>query len=249
MVETNALVRTSSTPGWEPVGSGAQMFRADYRYGSAGVATCSAVKLGGGRLALVSPPGGAQAPALYDDLDRLGEVSMIIAPNAYHRVGLPMAAARYPGAGIFAPETALKRVGAVLPRAPRAIQSLGREIPPELEIFAPPHMKHQDTIVRVHTPEGALWTLHDIILNMADLSTNPVERWVLGLLGYKKGLRINRFGLRLGLLADKPAFSRWLVSELERLPPAVFVPGHGPVIRERALLERLPELAVEMASL
>ena len=32
MVETHALVRTSSAPGWEPVGSGAQMFRADYRY-------------------------------------------------------------------------------------------------------------------------------------------------------------------------------------------------------------------------
>jgi hypothetical protein len=105
-------------------------------------------------------------------------------------------------------------------------------------------MKSQDTVARVHTPEGVVWTFHDILLNMEEVSSSPVEAWVLGLLGYKPGLRVNRFGTREVLVADRPAFRGWLLGELERLPPSAVVFGHGPALREG--LERLPEVVAQI---
>ena len=239
---------SSDAPLWQPVDGHGWMHQATYRYGSAGVANATAVRIGEGRLALLSPPGGKAGPELLDQLANLGEVTAIIAPNAFHRSGLPGAAARFPNATIYAPETALKRVAAVLPRAPVALQSLSG-LPPEVEIFAPPHMVRQDTALRLHTPEGTIWTLHDVVLNMTEVGSNAVDRWVLNRLGYLPGLRINRFGLRFVLLGDRPAFSGWLADERRRAPPAVFAPGHGAVLRDPELLQNMIPLAEEIAGI
>ena len=239
---------SSDAPLWQPVDGRGWMHQATYRYGSAGVANATAVRIGEGRLALLSPPGGAAGPELLDQLGNLGEVTAIIAPNAFHRSGLPGAAARFPDAILYAPETALARVAAVLPRAPVALQSI-RGLPPEVEIFAPPHMARQDTALALHTPEGTIWTLHDVVLNMTEIGSNAVDRWVLNRLGYLPGLRLNRFGLRFVLLGDRPAFSRWLAEALRRDPPAVFAPGHGAVLREPDLAQRMVALAEEIAGI
>lgn len=235
-------------PLWEPIDEAGRVRRAEYRFGSAGRATCSTVDLGGGRMALFSPPGGADAGPLYDELGGYGEVVAVVAPNAYHRMGLPAAAARYPGAELFAPEKAVARVGKKLEKGKvvRPLEDLQPRLPEDVEVFVPPFMKSSDTMVRVSTGLGVVWTIHDVILNMEVTSTNAVERWALGLLGYKPGLRVNRFGIRFVLVADRPAFSRWLREELERVPPAAMVAGHGPPLREPALLARLPELAGEI---
>lgn len=247
-LSTLPLASGTSTS-WEPVDAQGRVHRADYRYGRSGVATCSTVGLGDGRLVLVSPPGGADTDALYTALDGLGEVAAIVAPNAYHRVGLPVAATRYPQARIYAPPTAVKRVGERAPREVRPLDALAPTLPPEVEIFTPPHMKSQDTMVRVQTPEGVIWTQHDLILNMTVVSSHPIERWLLGLLGYKTGLRVNRFGAKLGLLKDPPAFASWWTAELQRTPPVAVVPGHGPVLRDAEPLARIPALIDELGRL
>lgn len=236
---------------WESVDEAGRMRRAEYAFGSAGRATCTALDLGGGRLALVSPPGGPEAPAILAELDTLGEVAAVLAPNPYHRMGMPLAAARYPKAALFAPEAAIPRARKGLDgaREVRPLAELQPSLPDGLEILIPPHMKSPDTVLRLHTPQGTVWTFHDILLNIEVVSSNPVERWALGLLGYQRGLRVNRFGCRWVLVADKPAFAAWLRAELERLPPAVFAPGHGPIVRDGALLARLLTLADEIGRL
>lgn len=227
---------------WERVDAGGRVHRASYRYGTPGPATTTLVDLGDGRLVLLSPPGDA---ALYNALEGMGEVVAVVAPNGFHRFGLPMAAKRCPKARFFAPERAVARAAQKLDgREVRPLEALAGELPEDVEIFVPPHMKSQDTVVRVHTAEGVIWTLHDLLLNMEEVSSSPVERWVLGLLDYRPGLRINRFGLRWVLLGDRAGFRGWLLGELERLPPAAVVFGHGPALREG--LERVAEVAAQI---
>ena len=236
---------------WEPVDPEGRVRRAAYHFGSAGRANCTAVGLGDGRLVLCSPPGGPDANALFDRVDALGEVVAVVAPNGFHRVGMPMAARRYANARLFAPEAAIGRVrkGVDATRAVRPLTELAATLPDGVEIFVPPHMKNPDTVLRVQTTLGPVWTLHDLILNLDVVSSNPVERWLLGTLGYQVGLRVNRFGCRWVLLRDKPAFSAWLLDELRRMPPAAFSPGHGPVVRDAAGLARLTLLAEEIGGL
>lgn len=234
---------------WECVDPAGRVRRAAYHHGSAGTANSTAVDLGDRRLVLVSPPGGEAAAGLLDTLDTLGEVVAVVAPNGYHRMGLPGAAGRYPRAGLYAPEGAMARVRKVLdPAVP--LRPLG-ELPRAegVEIFVPPHMKAPDTVLRVHTEVGWVWSLTDVVINLDVVSSNPVERWVLGLLGYQLGLRVNRTGCRFAFLADKAAYADWLLGELGRLPPALFSPGHGPVLRTPELLGRLPVLAEEIRAL
>ncbi len=198
---------------------------------------------------MCSPPGGSDAAALYEAVDTLGEVVAVVAPNGFHRMGMPVAARRYPKAGLYAPEASIARVrkGVETSRvvAPLALLAL----PDGVEIFVPPHVKNPDTVLRVQTSLGPVWTLHDFIINLDVVSANPVERWLLGMLGYQVGLRVNRFGCRWVLVGDKPAFSTWLQAELQRMPPAAFSPGHGPVIRDAEGLARLSALAEEIGSL
>lgn len=234
---------------WETVDPEGQLRRADYSFGTGGLATTTAVDLGDGQLALLSPPGGREGEALLDALEGVGEVVALVAPNAYHRLGLPLAAARFPEAALFAPAQALPRIQKGLPadRVARPLGELAPRLPAHLEIFTPPHMKSEDTILRFHSAAGPVWLLHDLILNIQQQSSVALERWLLSALGYEKGLRVNRFGCRWVLLRDRAAFAAWLQAELERLPPVIFVPGHGPVIRDPALLATMPALAASIA--
>ena len=232
---------------WENVDDAGRVRRATYTFGSIGVATTTAIDLGGGRLVLLSPPTGDRAQPLLTALDELGEVVAIVAPNGNHRLGIPGASVRYPHAGVFAPPTALKRVQRALGGhgAARPLSELTPDLPGGIEIFAPPHMKGQDAIARVHTPGGAIWTVHDILVNFESLPAG-VGGWFLGLLGFGTGLAVNRFGARFVLLRDRPAFSRWLLQELERVPVTALVTGHGRVARDPAVLATLPALAEEI---
>lgn len=233
---------------WEQVDPEGRVRRAEYLFGKGGRATCTAIDLGQGQLLLCSPPGGRIADAIYQELDQHGQVVALLAPNAHHNLGIPAATARYPEAQLYAPDKAIPRTQKIVGKAAtvRPLEDLQERLPSGVEALVPPHMKGPDTILRVQTAAGTLWTIHDILLNIQIISESALERWVLGLLGYQTGLRVNTFGCRWVLVGDKGPFSAWLSAELERLPPAVFVPGHGPVIREPELLARMPELAREI---
>ncbi len=56
---------------WRAVGDGERVYRAAYRFGSGGQATCCAIRLDDGGLLLISPPGGPMAETLLDQADSL----------------------------------------------------------------------------------------------------------------------------------------------------------------------------------
>ena len=79
-------------------------------------------------------------------------------------------------------------------------------------------------------------------MNLPHLPKNPILRFLMWALGFRKGLSVNRFGCRFVMKVERPAFATWLQAELTDHPPHILVPGHGPAIREAELLSRLPEI-------
>lgn len=229
---------------WEAIDGAGRVRRCAYPGGNAAAtANAVAIELGGGELVLISPPGGDDAEEAFAELDRLGKVTAIVAPNGFHRAGIPGAEARYPEAPIFVDPRAAARVrrkcrdrGRVRP-----LDELAGRLPPGVEIFVPPHLKRADTWARVDTPEGTLWYFTDLVINIERMPGGFLG-FLMRRLGFRAGLALNRFGGRVMLVADRPALRAWLGAELERRPPAVLVTGHGPVIRDAAQLRGLPEL-------
>lgn len=227
---------------WEAVDETGRVRRFEYRFGE-GSANALAIDTGGGGLVLISPPAGRDGQAGRTALDRLGAVTAIVAPNAFHRAGIAAAEAAYPMATIHADPRAIKRVAKVCkdPTRVRPLQELADRLPEGVEIFVPPFLKRPDTIVRVATAAGTVWCFNDIIINIEKMPRGLL-RWVLRVLGFRQGLMVNPVGGRLILVGDRRGLSKWLCAELERLPPVALVTGHGPAIRDPAALRGLPGL-------
>src|SRR4051812_21814686 len=78
-----------------------------YKFGP-GIADALAVPVEGG-LAVVSPP--CNAPdTMFTDLEKHGPVRALVAPNAFHSLGLAPWKARYPDAPIYAPAQSIARL-------------------------------------------------------------------------------------------------------------------------------------------
>ena len=58
----------------------------------------------------------------------------------------------------------------------------------------------------------------------------PAYDPIMKLLGFRTGLMTNPFFKRL-FLSDKAAYKAWMLAELERDPPVLFVPSHGAPLR------------------
>ncbi|MCB9793790.1 MAG: hypothetical protein H6741_13815 [Alphaproteobacteria bacterium] len=217
-----------AAPSWTAVHAEARVLRADYPTGPDAFATSLAVGLEGNGLLLISPPGGARGEALREALAQLGELRAIVAPNGFHRMGVAPAAARFPEARVFAPERAVARVQKACPdKEVEPLAALVGVLPPSVELLVPPHLRNPDLIARIHVREGVIWSVTDIVLNMHALPANLLMSALLRLLGFQAGLHVNAFGARFVILQDRAAFKRWLLEELERLPPLAVVFGHG----------------------
>lgn len=230
---------------WEPVDEAGRMRRWEYKIGTAR-ANAVAIDLGGGELVLLSPPGGDGGEAALVELDRLGKVTAIVAPNAFHRSGIPIAEAHYPAATIHVDPRGRDRIVRVCGDASRVrpLVELVARLPAEIDIFVPPHLKRPDTIARVTGSDGVAWYINDLVVNIERLPPGWFSQAFFRMLGFRPGLMFNPFGGRRFLVGDRKAFSQWMCEELAKVPPKVLVTGHGPVVRDAALLGSLPELVV-----
>lgn len=228
------------TPSWEVVDPDLPVLRAEYHFGSGAYATSMAVGLGDGLL-LLSPPGGRQADALFDALAPYGPVTHIVAPNGFHRLGLPGAVARSPGARLFAPARVASRIRSVLPDGPDPLPIEALELPSYLSLEEPPGTARPDVVARVESGSGRIWYLNDLILNLDQLPPGWIQGRLFGLMGFRQGLAVNRMGWRFIIRVKQPC-QDWLLARLAESPPDILIAGHGPVLRDPAILATLPAL-------
>ncbi len=193
-----------------------------YSFGP-GIADALAFPVEGG-VAVVSPP--FQPPEeAFTELEKHGKVRALIAPNAYHTMGLPGWKARYPDAAVFAPAQSIARLekktklSGIQPLA-EASKLLGDRV----ELCDMPHFKTGEVLVRWRVDGGWAWYVTDVMFNFAELPKGPfglVMKWT------KSGPGLRRNWLT-GALAvkDKRALYAWLAEQAEKMPPKLVLACH-----------------------
>ncbi len=198
-----------------------------------------AQRLDDGSVALVSPIAGTVA-ASASALGALGQPSFVLAPNHFHHLGLAETRLRYPEARVVASPVAARRLTAQFDGVVEGLDGLRARLPEGVTLLQPPGVKTGEVWLRVQTSQGVTWVVSDAFFNV----TFPL-RGTMGVLlratGTAPGLRIGSTFLWLGL-SDRRAYRGWLEAQLKADAPTTLVPGHGDVLHDDALPERLQEL-------
>lgn len=213
--------------GWTVVNAEAPILTFAYSFG-AGTANALAVGCSGG-IVVVSPPCNA-ADAVVEELQReFGPVRALVAPNAFHHMGLAAWHARCPDAELYAPAQSIARVQRQSGlHGIRPAAEFGAIAGPRLQLVDMPHYKTGELLVRIDTNRGLVWYVTDIIMNMPSLPGHPLVRLLFKLSGSAPGLRFNNIA-PLFMVKNKAALKRWLAAEAGAKPPRWLIPAHGDI--------------------
>lgn len=189
-------------------------------------ARMTAIQLGPGELALISPI--PIDDALAQRIAELGKVSYLLAPNLHHHLYLAAASARYPEAGVLAPP------GLASKRPELRIHgTLDRELPAALrgalEVIRLEGAPGVDEYAFFHRATGTL-VVTDLVFNVL----RPRGFWahlILWLTGCHGRLAATRTWRVL--VKDRDAMGRSL-QRLLQLPLRTLVMAHGEIVRDDA---------------
>jgi hypothetical protein len=202
----------------------------------------SAIALAGGGL-LVLSPGTDLRDADFAELDALGTVKALVAPGAFHNMGLPAWSARYPSAGLYGPTAAAKHIAKVHPGlAPlQDLKALSAILSPDVEVFEVDGCGQPDALVVVRRADGTTWFTNEIITNWPSWPSKLVFRLLFKLTGAGLGLDVSKMALMF-IKGKKPAVKAFFEGKLASHPPTQLVPCHGEVLQDPALPQRLGEV-------
>ena len=195
-----------------------------YSFGQ-GLANALALGANGG-LVVISPPRGAGAHA-FDGLTRYGEVRALVAPNAFHTLGLAEWKACFPEAEIYAPAQAIARVESQSGLS--GIRPVGELAVADVEFIDMPYYRTGEVLLRIASGRGPAWYVTDVILNMRRLPPNPLAKLVFGLSRSGPGLRFNNIA-PFFMVQDRKALRHWLAEEFRKAPPRWLIPAHGDIV-------------------
>jgi hypothetical protein len=198
-----------------------------YSFGP-GTANALALAVEGG-VVVVSPPCDP-SDAVFTELEARGRVRALIAPNAFHLMGLKAWKERYPDVPIFAPTQSIARlekqskVKGIQPLA-EAAKLIGDRI----QLIDMPHYKTGEVLVRWPIDGGWAWYLTDVAMN--------ITQKIPGLFGMLFRLTKSTPGFRRNAFAgafmvkNRRSLYAWLAAEAEKTPPRLLVMCHGDHIR------------------
>lgn len=193
-----------------------------------GIANALALPVEGG-LVVVSPP--CNVPdSVFTELAKHGPVRALLAPNAFHSLGLAPWKARYPDAPIFAPAQSIARLEKQTKlTGMRPLAELQPKLGDGVEIIDMPHYRTGEALVRWRVDGGYAWYVTDVIFNMPKLPPGLfglVMRWTRSGPGLRRNALAGMF-----MTKNKRAVYGWLVEQAEKTPPVLMVPCHGDVER------------------
>lgn len=181
------------------------------------------VRLEDGNLLIHSPV--ETTDELAAEIDALGKVSHLVAPNLFHHLFLEGALQRWPDARLCAPPgLAAKRSDLEIHQTLEPGEWLGC-----LDVFELCGMPRFQEFVFFHRPSGTLIAT-DLIFN-APHGHTVMARLFFRLAGTYQRLAMSR--LFKGLIRDKKAFSK-SVEPLLELPMERVIMAHGDVLEEDA---------------
>jgi len=161
-------------------------------------------------------------------LAKRAAVAAIVAPNAFHNMGMRAWHEQFPEARLFAPEQSIARVqkkgnvDGVRPLAD-AKDLTGDAV----ELHDMPHYKTGEVLAVVPSARGPIWNVTDVIFNWPSVPPSIVVKILFTWLtdsapGFKLAGPPGWFMMR-----DKRAVYRWMKELATKAPPVRVVPSHG----------------------
>jgi glyoxylase-like metal-dependent hydrolase (beta-lactamase superfamily II) len=211
--------------GWNVIDSDAAVLWREYSFSKGAYATMFVFR-GTDGLVVVSP-GSRMDPRALDALAELGRVRALVANNAFHHMGQKEWRARFPDAESYCPPGAVAALNKKAPGVPfRPLTELA--LPPNARWEDVPGYKTGETILRVDAKRGPVWYTGDLLTNIQRTPGPPLS-WLFSLTDSAPGFRLFRLGVWV-FIKDKKAVRQWMLNRLEKEPPAIVIPAHGPAV-------------------
>jgi len=194
-----------------------------YSFGS-GIANALAFAVPDG-LVVVSPPA-KPADRVFTELESRGPIRALVAPNAFHHMGLAAWKKRYPDAHVFAPAQSIARIQKQSRHTGiRPLADAAGLLGDRVELIDMPHYKTGEVLVRWSIDGGSAWYLTDVMMNI----TKPIKglfgmvfRWTRSTPGFRRNAINTTF-----MVKDRRALYAWLMDEAQKRPPKLIVMCHG----------------------
>ena len=195
----------------------------------AGKLSAFALRLRDGSLYLYSPVAGLEA-VLRGQLDDLGPVTALLAPNHYHNKGLAAHVAAFPDARLYCSAKAHPRLTKITGLAFSPLDDLRSALDERHSLHAPDGLKTGEVWVQVDAGS-------ERALIVTDAFNAPLGR--PGSFGDEAGIlgTFPRYGVQ-----DAAAYKAWAVPFITAAAPSILMPCHGSPVKAPDLAAQLTRL-------
>lgn len=228
-----------TTAGWQPIAGLTGVWEIRRTHGALPLRAV-AMDLGDKRVCVYSPVPHAGSAAM-DQLRAMGR-PVLLAPNAYHTLGLPAHAAAFEDAAVVASDGAFRRIKQKTKLSVEDLRLLEAHLPPHMSLLQPPGLRNGEVWISIRDADSAAWVVCDAFLNFPRLPATAFGL-VMRLMRMGPGLAI---GAIFKLMAkDRRGYREWLLAKIAEERPTRIIPCHGEVLVDDALPARLERLVRE----
>ncbi len=225
-----------SSSNWQPIAGLTGVWELRRRHGALPL-RATAVQLGDNRVCVYSPVPHAGSVAM-GQFRAMGD-PILLAPNAYHTLGLPSHAQAVERAAVVASERAFGRIKQKTKLPVQDLRLLEANLPAHVSLLQPPDLRNGEVWLSIREANVIAWIVCDAFLNFARLPSNA----------FGLGMKLLRMGPNLAisttfklLTKDRRAYREWLLAKVAEDRPTILIPCHGEVLIDDALPTRIERL-------
>lgn len=196
-----------------------------------------AVDLGSGSVCVYSPVPKAGQNALQF-LSSIG-TPILLAPNAFHTLGLPEHAAAFADAKVVASGRASGRIHKKTGLVVHDLNALRQRLPAHVAILELPPIRNGEVWLSVRSGGHCAWIVCDGFLN---LHRTPSGAFGMLLKVLRMGPGLSISATFKWMLKNRAEYRDWLLAQIERDRPTILIPSHGQNINDPNLPARLRDL-------
>ncbi len=197
-----------------------------------GTLRCTALRLSDGSLCLYSPVLGLGEEA-EANLDALGGVAYLLAPNHYHHKGLNEYALAFPEAKNVCFDGAQARLEEQTGLTFEGLERLETLLPDGCDFAEPDGLKTGEVWLVVKTEQERLWIVCDSFKGPKGKVGHVGQ--TVDMLG-----TFQTYGIK-----DKKVYTAWLQGRSAADEPTMVIPCHGSIVRSEYLAEDVTSLLVD----
>jgi hypothetical protein len=236
---TNHSGNSIPAPDWQPISGIDGVFEIRRSHGPLPLRAV-AVQLHADSVCVYSPVPHMGGPALHQ-LGSWGK-ALLLAPNAFHTLGLPEHAAAFSDTKVIASKRAAGRIKRKTDLDVEDLDVLRKQLPAGVSLLELPPVRSGEVWVSVHRNGRCAWIVCDGFLNIAR-SPSGVLGVFIKLMRMGPGLSIS--STFRWMLKNRQQYRNWLLERIAEDRPTMLIPCHGQIIDDPELPARLERLTRE----